>query len=85
MDGHRVLNPVLRMSSRFSAKGSSGNVIAAVCSFLIPGLGQLVQGRGGKAILHFVLGAVLWAASFGTLGWVMHLWSAYEAARWDGV
>src|SRR4030095_12293566 len=28
-----------------SGQGSAGNVIAAVCSFFIPGLGQLVQGK----------------------------------------
>ena len=28
-----------------SGQGSTGNVIAEVCSFFIPGLGQLVQGR----------------------------------------
>lgn len=28
-----------------SGRGSTGNVIAAVCSFFVPGLGQLVQGR----------------------------------------
>mgnify|MGYP003464812970 CR=1 FL=1 len=28
-----------------AGQGSTGNVIAAVCSFFIPGLGQLVQGR----------------------------------------
>lgn len=72
------------MSSRYPAQGSSGNVIAAVCSFFIPGLGQLVQGRAGKALWHFVLTVVLWIVSFGMLGWVMHLWSAYDAARWDG-
>ncbi len=26
-----------------AGQGSAGNVIAAVCSFFIPGLGQLVQ------------------------------------------
>lgn len=66
-----------------SGKGSAGNVIAALCSLVIPGLGQLTQGRIGKAIWHVVLSAVLWIVSFGTLGWVMHLWSAYEAATWD--
>ncbi len=25
-------------------QGSTGNVLAAICSFFIPGLGQLVQG-----------------------------------------
>ena len=34
-----------------AGQGSTGNVIAAVCSFFIPGLGQLVQGRLLKAIV----------------------------------
>lgn len=28
-----------------TGQGSSGNVIAALASFFIPGLGQLIQGR----------------------------------------
>ena len=67
-----------------AAQGSTGNVLAAICSLFAPGLGQLVQGRMGKAIWHFVLAILLWVVSFGTLGWLMHLWSAFEAARWDG-
>jgi TM2 domain-containing membrane protein YozV len=63
-------------------QGSTGNVIAALCSLFVPGLGQLIQGRLGKAIWHFVLTAALWLVSFGTLGWLMHLWSAFEAAKW---
>lgn len=27
------------------SQGSAGNVIAALCSFFVPGLGQLLQGR----------------------------------------
>lgn len=57
--------------------GSAGNVLAGLGSFFIPGLGQLVQGRLLKALLHFVLSAVLWVI---WLGWLMHLWSAFEAA-----
>ena len=34
-------------------QGSAGNVIAALCSFVIPGLGQLVQGRILVAIVFF--------------------------------
>ena len=60
-------------------QGSSGNVIAAVCSFFIPGLGQLVQGRLFAAIIQFVLAAVLW---FFLLGWLVHLWSIVDAARY---
>lgn len=61
------------------AQGSTGNVIAAVCSFFVPGLGQLVQGRLLAAIIQFVLAAVLW---FVFLGWLVHIWSVIDAARW---
>ena len=60
-----------------AGQGSAGNVIAAVCSFFIPGLGQLVQGRVFKALIMFVLAAVLWIV---WLGWIIHLWSIIDAA-----
>lgn len=63
-------------------RGSAGNVIAATCSFFIPGLGQLTQGRLFTAAFHLILGGIIWAVSFGTLGWVIHLWSCYSAAVW---
>lgn len=62
-------------------QGSAGNVIAAVCSFFIPGLGQLVQGRLLRAIVMFVLAAVLW---YFMLGWIVHIWSILDAALWRG-
>jgi TM2 domain-containing membrane protein YozV len=62
-----------------SGQGSTGNVIAALASFFIPGLGQLLQGRLITAIVHFVLAAVLWII---LLGWIIHLWSILDAARW---
>lgn len=64
-----------------SGQGSTGNIIAAVCSFFVPGLGQLVQGRLSMAIIHFVLAAVLWII---LLGWLIHLWSIIDAATWKG-
>ena len=60
-----------------SGQGSTGNVIAAVCSFFIPGLGQLVQGRLLMALIMFVLAAVLWIF---LLGWIIHIWSILDAA-----
>ncbi|TCV92418.1 hypothetical protein EC912_107126 [Luteibacter rhizovicinus] len=60
-----------------AGQGSSGNVLAAICSFFIPGLGQLVQGRPFKALIMFVLAAVLWII---WLGWIIHLWSIIDAA-----
>jgi TM2 domain-containing membrane protein YozV len=62
-----------------AGQGSTGNVIAALCSFFIPGLGQLIQGRLLMAITHFVLATVLW---FILMGWVIHLWSIIDAARY---
>jgi len=64
-----------------AGQGSTGNVIAALCSFFIPGFGQLIQGRLLMAIIHFVLATVLW---FILMGWVIHLWSIIDAARYRG-
>ncbi len=64
-----------------SGQGSAGNVIAALASFFIPGLGQLVQGRVLAAILFFVLSGVLWIF---LLGWLGHVAAALEAALWKG-
>jgi TM2 domain-containing membrane protein YozV len=62
-----------------AGQGSTGNVIAAVCSFFIPGLGQLVQGRLLMAAVHFVLAALLWLIF---LGCIIHHWSILDAALW---
>ena len=62
-----------------AGQGSAGNVIAALGSFFIPGLGQLLQGRPFMAVIHFVLASILW---FFLLGWIIHLWSILDAALW---
>jgi len=62
-----------------NGQGSAGNVIAALCSFFIPGLGQLVQGRLLSAVVMFVLACALWVI---LLGWIIHLWSIIDAAVW---
>ena len=64
-----------------SGQGSAGNVIAALCSFFVPGLGQLLQGRLLRAIIQFVLAGVLWVV---LLGWAIHLWSVLDAALYRG-
>ena len=62
-----------------AGQGSAGNVIAALCSFFIPGLGQLLQGRVIRAAVQFVLAAVMWIF---LMGWLIHLWSIVDAAMW---
>ena len=64
-----------------SGQGSTGNVIAALCSFFIPGLGQLLQGRLLIAIFMFVVSWLLWLI---LLGWIIHIWSALDAAIFKG-
>jgi TM2 domain-containing membrane protein YozV len=61
-----------------AGQGSGGNVLAALCSFFIPGLGQLLQGRLLMAVVQFVLAGMLW---FFFMGWVIHIWSIIDAAR----
>lgn len=60
-----------------TGQGSAGNVIAALASFFIPGLGQLLQGRWVLAAIQFVMAAVLWWV---LLGWIIHFWSIIDAA-----
>jgi len=60
-----------------AGQGSAGNVLAALCSFFIPGLGQLLQGRLLLAVVQFVAALVLWWI---LLGWIIHLWSILDAA-----
>ena len=62
-----------------AGQGTTGNVIAALCSFFVPGLGQLIQGRLLKAVIQFTLAALLWLI---LMGWVIHLWSILDAATY---
>lgn len=63
-----------------TGQGSGGNVIAALCSFFVPGLGQLVQGRFLLALFMFVMAAVMWIV---WLGWIIHIWSILNAATFN--
>ena len=63
------------------AQGSTGNVIAALASFIVPGLGQLLQGRVLAALFFFVLSGALWLI---WLGWLGHLFACMEAAVHKG-
>jgi TM2 domain-containing membrane protein YozV len=72
----------LKINQKIMAgQGSGGNVIAALCSFFIPGLGQLLQGRLLIAIVMFVAAGALWVV---LLGWIIHLWSILNAANFKG-
>jgi TM2 domain-containing membrane protein YozV len=63
-----------------NGQGSTGNVIAAVCSFFLPGLGQLVQGRILAALFFFVLTGILWLVTLTLGGWIGHVLACIDAA-----
>jgi TM2 domain-containing membrane protein YozV len=62
-----------------SGQGSGGNVLAALASLFIPGLGQLLQGRVVVGFLAFVVSAFMWLF---LLGWIINIVAAIDAAKW---
>lgn len=71
-----------------AGQGSGGNVIAALCSFFLPGLGQLVQGRILPALLFFLIIASGYALGFlifpAVIAGIIHLWCIIDAALFKG-
>lgn len=58
--------------------------IAAVLSFLVPGLGQIYNGTLLRGLFWLVITPGLWIGSGGLLGWVCHIvssWTAHTYAR----
>ena len=58
--------------------------LAAVLSFLIPGLGQIYNGQILWAIFWLIFTPGMWLGTGGLLGWVCHVvaaWMAYSYAR----
>ena len=53
--------------------------VAALLSFLIPGLGQLYNRDYLRGLFWLLLTPVLWVGSAGLLGWAVHLISAATA------
>lgn len=73
------------------AQGSTGNVIAALASFFVPGLGQLLQGRLLSAILWFLFAcvafAITWLITLSLLpfGWfLVSVFACINAAVYKG-
>jgi TM2 domain-containing membrane protein YozV len=52
---------------------------AAVLSFLLPGVGQIYNGKIWRGIFWLIITPGMWIGTGGMLGWVCHLISAYTA------
>ena len=53
--------------------------MAAVLSFVIPGVGQIYNGAFLRGIFWLIVTPGLWLWSAGTLGWIFHIVAAYTA------
>ena len=56
-----------------------GNNLAGLLSFLIPGVGQVYNGRWAWAVVWLLITPGLWIGTGGFMGWVCHFMSAYQA------
>ena len=64
-------------------------IVAAILSFLIPGLGQAISGEVMKGIIFFIIALVIWAiAALIFRNWVVYiidllyaLYAAYDAYK----
>ena len=57
---------------------------AAILSFIIPGLGQLYNGKILRALFWLIITPGLWLGTGGMFGWVCHViaaWTAYRYAK----
>lgn len=58
------------------------NVIAAICSYIIPGFGQLVQGRWIAAIVYFLVVTICYITGIlFPIGFILHVISIISAAK----
>ena len=54
-------------------------IIAGVLSLILPGLGQIYNGRVLAGIVWLILASRLWFGTGFLLGWILHLVAAYCA------
>jgi TM2 domain-containing membrane protein YozV len=53
--------------------------VAALLSFLIPGLGQIYNREVLRGLFWLIITPALWIGSAGLFGWIVHLISAATA------
>jgi TM2 domain-containing membrane protein YozV len=56
--------------------------IAAVLSLIVPGVGQIYNGKFLRGLFWLIITPGFWIGTGGLGGWVCHLASAYTAYRW---
>lgn len=61
------------------ARKESNPGVAAVLSFIVPGVGQIYNGAFLRGLFWLAVTPGFWLGSGGTLGWICHLVAAYTA------
>ena len=56
--------------------------VAAVLSLVVPGVGQIYNGKFLRALFWLIITPGFWIGSGGFLGWICHLAAAYTAYTW---
>lgn len=54
-------------------------VTAGVVSLFLPGLGQLLTGKPGRAVYFGLCALFMWTVTFGLFGWVINVLAALDA------
>jgi TM2 domain-containing membrane protein YozV len=55
---------------------------AAVLSLIVPGVGQIYNGKFLRGIFWLIVTPGFWIGTGGFLGWICHLIAAYTAHKW---
>lgn len=55
---------------------------AAVLSLVVPGVGQIYNGKFLRGLFWLVITPGFWIGTGGMLGWACHLASAFTAYNW---
>ena len=70
------------MSKALVRRGSGSGVVPAVCSVVVPGLGQLVNGETEKAIGVFAVAVISGASVLGGIPVIGTLFGLVYGATW---
>jgi TM2 domain-containing membrane protein YozV len=56
--------------------------VAAVLSLVVPGVGQIYNGKFLRGVFWLIVTPGFWIGTGGILGWVCHLIASYTAYYW---
>ena len=75
-----ALLDIARARATLSCMSKPG--VAAVLSLIVPGVGQIYNGKFLRGLFWLIITPGFWIGTGGFLGWVCHLVSAYTAYSW---